>query len=213
MGDVPTAPRPKFIFGSSSAFRRAIFDEFCRPQLAAAFDIVVTSADIDEKAIRAPVPSDMVLAIARGKQAEILRRMEGGAEAAARQGVLCYTTDQIAIAPDGTVREKPEGLDEQRAFLRSYSGSFVDTVAACVLWKGGKEYVTIERTRTRFRAYDDAAIDAFLAKGSCQLACGGFAVGDMEPYVERIDGGRHAVEGLTPAVLLDLVATALADSA
>lgn len=166
--------KPLFVFGSQSFWRRKIFTEQCQPHLQPDLfsGFFFLAADIDEKAIRHADAEQMVTLIARAKQAELVRQL--GPDAMEARDPLIFTTDQVALK-DGAVFEKPVDEQECRAWLRSYSGTHVDTVAAYILLYRGVCIEHIDRTRTFFKTFDEADIDKFIAAddGACLKACGG----------------------------------------
>lgn len=199
---------PIFYFGSQSKFRREIFNQYLNKPLSSKYTVQFVSADIDEKAIRHDNPQEMVKMIARGKREEIIRKL-GGVAALKEQKAIIFTTDQVAVTKEGVVREKPENETEAREFLRSYSKSYISTFTGYVMFDcvSEKEFSLIEPTQTHFKEFDDDVITGWLKIGDCQLACGGFAVGNMMEHVDHIDGGKLAVEGLTPETFLKLLGT------
>jgi septum formation protein len=206
--------KPRLYFGSQSKFRRDIFNEHLLETLSKDFEIQFVSADIDEKQIRHENPTEMVKLIARGKREELIRQL-GGIDVLKSQNAIIFTTDQVAVTKEGVVREKPEDLVEAREFLRSYSNSFIATFTAYLMFSAitNEEIAFVEPTKTFFKEFDDSVIDGWLERGDCQKACGGFAVGHMMEHVDRIDGGKLAVEGLTPATFMTLLKQTVANVA
>lgn len=198
--------KPILYFGSQSKFRREIFNEHLMPHLAADFDVKFVSADIDEKQIRHEDPRQMVQHIARGKREELIRQL-GGLEKLREQRAIIFTTDQVAVTKEGVVREKPEDRNQAVEFLRSYSNSYIGTFTGCLMWSAitNEEIALVEPTKTFFKEYDDTVIDGWLARGDCQTACGGFAVGHMMEHVDHIEGGKLTVEGLNPESFMNLL--------
>jgi septum formation protein len=193
-------------FGSQSKFRREIFNEYLQEPLSSKYKVEFVSADIDEKAIRHDDPREMVKLIARGKREEIIKKL-GGLSVLKEQRAIIFTTDQVAVTKEGVVREKPEDEVQAREFLRSYSKSYISTFTAYLMFDcvSEKEFSLVEPTKTHFNEFDDEVITGWLARGDCQKACGGFAVGHMMEHVALIEGGKLAVEGLTPETFMKLL--------
>lgn len=91
---VAQTPQPQVILGTQSASRRTIIDELA---LKFDFQYSVITADIDEKAIRRPTPTELVLAIAHAKAKAITKKLKDS-DSLIRPGYL-VTCDQVRSLP------------------------------------------------------------------------------------------------------------------
>jgi predicted house-cleaning NTP pyrophosphatase (Maf/HAM1 superfamily) len=127
------------------------------------------------------------------------------------------TGDQVAVHR-GTIREKPESREENVAFLQSYRGNYVETVAGTVLvrvhpsYRGNKgteeegepqshflRSSTVNHTKTSFRAdLPDEVILRVVNRGDSMICCGGFVVEDVDlkEYISDVEPSLEAVTGL-----------------
>ena len=115
----------RIILGSSSSSRRQIMDELAAQR---GFTYDVATADIDEKAIRAPVPRDLVLLLAHAKANAIAAKLAAAGDGAAG---LLITCDQVVVH-EGRILEKPDDAAEAREFIAGYGRSPAVTVGAVV---------------------------------------------------------------------------------
>lgn len=178
-------------------WRRALFAKHF-PQYGNDF----MSADIDEKAIRAPSPEEMTVLIAKGKADALLPKLAG-------REVLLVCLDQVVVC-NGQVREKPENEEQARAFLESYrSGHGASCVNGMVVHNTATgRRVTAEDTATVFwKHFPDSVVDSLVRKGDILSSAGGFVVEDPElsTYVDRIEGDIDAIEGLPVRALGELL--------
>jgi septum formation protein len=88
--------QPRLILGSASKSRRAILDEMARRY---GFSYEVATADIDEKAIRCPQPSELVVTLAHAKARAIVAKLQAQQAQQAQQAPLSgllITCDQVS---------------------------------------------------------------------------------------------------------------------
>lgn len=121
------------------------------------------------------------------------------------------TGDQVAVY-DNIVREKPQSRDENVAFLQSYRGSSVATVAGTVLVNilRGKmnRQSKVNRTKTTFRSdLPDDVIHRVIDRGDSLQCCGGFVVDDVElrEFIDSVEPSFDAVTGLDMIAVSDLM--------
>jgi septum formation protein len=149
------ATNPRVVLGSSSSSRRAIFDELVAEFSGLSYTVV--TADIDEKALRDPLPERLVTALAHAKADAIVAKLTtaspdadaadadadaqqqqaatAAAETAAATTTTSYlvTCDQVVVH-EGRILEKPESADEARAMIRGYTRDApASTVGAVVV--------------------------------------------------------------------------------
>ena len=240
-----------FLVASSSKWRCGIVESWL-PSNPLVSELVVASIspDIDEKAIRHPLPETLCVSIGRAKLEAVLQALKGGRGSVQLADVeYIVAGDQLAVyrpqggpfeydahlgrlvvvdpQPDGTcrrcpltedspfeVREKPESAEECMAFLGSYSGRFVQTVASVVLHHvpTGRTIHTVDVNTVHFSHIPRETMDAIIFKdgkptGDCMSCCGGFVVEDpnLARSVMRIDGCMEGVQGMNPAKLNELL--------
>jgi septum formation protein len=112
------------------------------------------------------------------------------------------TGDQVAVY-ENCVREKPLTREENVAFLQSYRGSSVETVAGTVLvnvLRGNmRRQSKVNHTKTTFRPdLPDDVIERVIERGDSLQCCGGFVVDDIElrEFIESVVPSFEAVAGL-----------------
>ncbi|KEG12989.1 MAF-like septum formation protein [Trypanosoma grayi] len=197
------AERRTMVIGTSSAFRAKnlrrhfgdVFQEF-----------LLLPPDIDEKAYRASDPYTLTELIARAKVQAVLEKLKDTQPPVTHGVVVAF--DQVAVK-DGEIREKPVSVQENKAFLSSYSGSSVRTVAAYVVCAldTGKILVEHQDTETFFSPFGEDVVDAIIARGASMNAAGGFVVEDedLSRYVVRVVGTFDGVCGMDPDVMARLL--------
>jgi septum formation protein len=169
----------KIVLGSSSKWRRRVM-----MKLGVPFDVI--SPDIDEKAIRRPDPFDLTYEIAVAKADALLKEFDHPA--------LIITCDQVAVF-EGEVREKPEGPQQARDWLRSYRGKTVQTVTAVVVTDVATRIQTfgVDVASVAYDDIPDAAIESVIARGDVLNSCGAVILGG---HAKLVDGEKESVEGL-----------------
>lgn len=151
-------------------------------------DFTVVPSGIDEVAAAsglAPVPAAAAVALAKAR-----------AVRAREAGVLVLAADTIVVA-DGRVLGKPVDAADARAMLRSLRGRDHEVVtAACVAGARGEAVETVA-TQVTMRAYDDRAVDDYIASGAPLDKAGAYGIQD-EPFhpVESLRGCWCNVVGL-----------------
>lgn len=167
----------KIVLASGSPRRAKIL-----ARLGVAFDIVKTDAP------ETAYPDDPVRTVSDNARAK-------GAAARAALGpdappVLAADT---IVWRDGRIYGKPRDLDEAKAFLRELSGK-VHTVFTGVALDGD---VKVARSDVRFRALDDAAIDAYVAAVRPTDRAGAYDIDESgDRIVESWTGSYENIMGL-----------------
>jgi len=203
---------PRLVLGSSSAFRRALFEEHF-PLERSSF----RSPDIDENAIRHTDAQTLTRLIANAKADALVEQMLSEDPAA---DALLICMDQVVVC-DGCIREKPTSEAEARRFLASYqAGSKAECVNGCVVHdlKTGERRAANEIASVSFDSFPESTIDEAIAQGRIYNSSGAFAIDDplFAPFVTRLEGARDAVIGLplrTLRRLLDEVSSSSSSSA
>jgi len=183
----------KTIFGTSSVWRRAVFDKLGIPY-------VIMAADIDEKAIRCDNPSDLTLAIAKAKADKLLQQI--------KESAILLTFDQVTVC-NGKIYEKPESKMELRNFLLSYQHYPAETVSAVVVTSTvtGAQVSGVDMAKTFFKPIPEDVIEGLLSNADMYTSCGGFMVDypPLDPYIDKIEGTVDSVKGLPIELLLCLI--------
>ncbi|KAG8347611.1 MAF-like septum formation protein [Trypanosoma vivax] len=190
------------VIGTSSRFRI----ETLRCHFTSVFQkFVVLPPDIDEKAHSAPDPFEMTERIARAKIHAVLEKLKcSHPTALSSPGTVVVTSDQVVVK-DSEVREKPVSVEENRAFLSSYSNSSVRTVAAYAvcLASTGKVLVGHDETETFFGEFGSDVVERVINRGVSAHCAGGLVVEDEElsQFVLRVVGTLDGVRGMACQVV------------
>lgn len=210
------------------SIRRDVPEDLCLAIAEAKMDKILSllsPASIDEDAGAAPSSSQQQLLL-KPLQELFSRAVELSSSTAhhvgethphhdAAEGQLeelwILTGDQVAVY-DNIVREKPQSRDENVAFLQSYRGSSVATVAGTVLVNvlRGKmnRQSKVNRTKTTFRSdLPDDVIHRVIDRGDSLQCCGGFVVDDVElrEFIDSVEPSFDAVTGLDMIAVSDLM--------
>lgn len=196
----------RLVLGSKSSSRQAILRELGVP-----FDCL--PADIDEKAIRAAQPAELVEAIARAKADTLRARLAAspGLLPASAKATLLITSDQVVLH-NGVVLEKPENKAEARAFIAGYSSGVCSTLGFIVVTNlaSGAVRASLDSAHVHFSAIPADVVDRLVADGACMHCAGGLQVEHplIVPYVARIDGAIDSVQGLGKELITRLLCEA-----
>ena len=211
------------ILGSSSSSRRKVFEASF--PVALFTRILQIAPDIDEKATRNLDPVVLTKEITQRKDVAVFEKYFSTWESSPKpQTVLVITSDQVSVYRGGEspeIREKPESIEENRAFLRSYSKSSIETCGAmCVhrvdIRTDGKitmhRWVTATDVNTvYFNEISEEVISNVISRGDSMHCSGGFVVEDedLSRCVDRVDGSIEGVMGLNAKALHELLMDAL----
>jgi septum formation protein len=186
------------ILGSQSQGRRELLS-------ALGYEFAVMPANIDERAIRADDPGALTLALAHAKADALLPQIH--------EPALLITSDQVVVW-QGTIREKPQNVEEARAFLRDYAEGPAETVTAVVVThtSRGVRRQGVDRATVWFRRIPEDVIAQVIARGEVFAHAGGFSITDplLSAYIERVDGTAESVIGLPTALTRQLLLAAMA---
>eukprot|EP00930_Biecheleria_cincta_P007299 TRINITY_DN108505_c0_g1_i1.p1 TRINITY_DN108505_c0_g1~~TRINITY_DN108505_c0_g1_i1.p1 ORF type:complete len:499 (-),score=104.43 TRINITY_DN108505_c0_g1_i1:62-1558(-) len=211
MEELPGAKRARsmaslpVVLGTSSKWRRGLFQQHF-PQYGSEF----MSADIDEKAIRAERPEEMVVNIATAKAEALLPRLQG-------REVLLVCMDQV-VSCDGVIREKPATAAEARTFLESYrQGKGASCINGMVVHNTatGKRVTAVDVSSLFWKPFPDEVVEQLIKKGDIFTCAGGFTVEapELRPYLDRTDGSLDSIQGLPLKPLRGLLRRAVAPAA
>jgi septum formation protein len=180
-------PTPRFILASASPQRKTLLEG-----LGIAFNIIPSSIEEDDHPEADPV-----------KRSQDLARLKAQDIAAKHAKSIVIGCDTLVVAPDGTLLEKPESMEEVRSMLQLQSGgtSIVHS-ALCVIDKDGKLHEGLSSSSVRFKKLSDADIDWWISTKLWQGRSGAFQIDGMgQLMIERIEGDWTGVVGL-PVFLL-----------
>lgn len=172
------------ILGSQSYCRKEVFEQH-------GMKFTVTTADIDEKAIRFDDPTELTLTLAKAKAAAILSKIT--------EPVLLVTSDQV-VTYQNVIREKPETDDEAREFLRSYAQNPAETVTSVAVTNTatGKQVTGTDIATIYFKPIPEEVIEEYIATKDPFSQAGAFNHNHplLAPYVGKIDGEGESISGL-----------------
>lgn len=220
LDDVPTVDWTGIelvTLGSQSWSRKTLLQMLKPPQLR------IEVPGIDESAVTADTPQELVRQLGRRKAQAILARADVSSattmatatteveEGGGRRLVIC---GDAVVTHKGQILGKPRDRAEAERWLRSYGeGRPVTTVSS----------VTVVDMRTRacwddiaegevyFRAMPDDVVDAVVRDGALQSAGGlRFEHEAVQPYVECLVGHSSAVMGFSQPLVCELIARAVA---
>lgn len=192
-----SADPSRLVLASGSATRRGLLE-------AAGLTFEVVPADVDEAALRdrlfaesASVSHESVAhALADAKAAEVSAR---------RPDALVIGADQV-LSFEGALFEKPKSTDEARAQLQRLRGKPHALHAATALARSGQvEWRNLDTARLTFRAFSDAALDAYLAHAGTAVltSVGAYQIeGPAIQLFERVEGSHSTILGLPLLPLL-----------
>jgi septum formation protein len=148
---------------------------------------------VDEQPLPGEAPRDLVRRLARCK-AEVAAGLLGAAPA---PGVILAADTTVVI--DGRVLGKPADDDDARAMLRSLRGRTHEVLTGVHLVRTDDRRTAggVEFSRVRFREFDDAVLDAYVASGAPRDKAGAYGLqGRGALLVERVEGSWSNVVGL-----------------
>lgn len=186
---------PKIILGSASKWRRQILEK-------AGYEFGVMEPNIDERKIRHSDPKKLALALAYAKADALIPQI--------KEPALLITVDQVVLC-NGHIYEKPNSAQEAREFMHSYSQHPAQTITAVVVTntKNSKQVSGVDIVNITFKPIPKSVIEELIAKGEIFSCAGGFQIedenGNLNPYIENIDGAVDSVKGLPIKLMEDLI--------
>jgi len=181
------------LLASASPARRRLLEQAGIPHR-------VEVSGVDEEAISADDPEQLVQQLARAKARAVARRLQG--PDLPRQGVL--GCDSVLVF-EGEIFGKPRDAAEAIARWQRLAGRWglLHTGHALVgAAEGAQERLEVVSTRVVFAAIDTDEIERYVASGEPLQCAGGFALeGRGGLLVERIEGCVSNVIGLSLPLL------------
>ncbi len=200
-------PAP-LLLGSASFTRRLILSEMNVPYAKLV-------RPIDERGIgnRGGDPGELVMTLAHAKMDRLVEEILGGncadelpipAEDDGGRAWVVLTADQV-VTHGGRVLEKPDSVEEARAFVAGYAdGGPVSTHGACVLahLPSGLRASGVDTASVRFgrTVAGSDLVDRLLREGAPILGCAGGLMIEhplVREHVVRIDGTEDSIMGLS----------------
>jgi septum formation protein len=166
-------------------------------------EIDVRPAGIPEEHVPGESPEAHVRRLAEAKARHVAER--AGERPAA--GIV-LAADTVVVL-DGRILGKPRDEDDARRMLLDLSGRDHRVLSGvCVLRTDGRgEASSVTETRVRFRAYDAAVVDWYVATGEPMDKAGAYGIqGRGALLSESIDGSWSNVVGLPLESLPELLA-------
>lgn len=165
---------------------------------------MVVVSGVDEDALAAPSPIDLVLLLAQAKSRAVA-------------AVLTEPGDRVVIGCDsvlefaGEIHGKPESAEQARDRWRLIRGrtGYLHTGHHLIVSVGGTvtETGAVATTEVRFAEMGDDEIEAYLATGEPEHVAGAFTIdGIGGAYVESIGGDPHNVVGISLPLLRRMLA-------
>jgi len=154
---------------------------------------LVRPVRIEERLAGGETPREMVLRLAEAKG----RAAAGLLGGAGRRAVILAADTAVVLGQ--RVLGKPGSPAEARAMLRLLRGRTHEVLTGVFLLRAddGRSVRCVESSRVRFRDYDDATIDGYVAGGEPLDKAGSYAIqGGGEQLAETVEGSRANVIGL-----------------
>ncbi len=188
--------RPRLVLASASPARLRLLRD-------ARFDPEVAVSGVDEEAVTAPTPEQLVERLARAKAEVVAARCGDRGGTAPWLVIGCDSVFEL----DGHAESKPATLDEARARLQAARGRSGRLLTGhCLLAHDGRRAEAVAATTVHFGDYTDAELDAYLATGEALEVAGGFTLdGRSAPFVDGVTGDPSNVIGLSLPTLRRLL--------
>ncbi len=136
---------------------------------------------LDEKSIRNPDPAELTRLLAAAKAASVRDQHPES---------IIIGSDAV-IGLDGTILEKPQSADEQRAMLYAQRGKSGQVFSSVCIVNAQTETSTIRTKVTTYKMprLTDEQIESYVASGQGLDKAGGFGLQDENGlFIEHLDG-------------------------
>jgi len=157
----------------------------------------VRVADVDETVLAREDPGAHVRRLARAKAERVL---------AVAPYALVLAGDTVVVR-DGTVLGKPRDAQDAVAMLTSLAGRTHDVVSGIAVASAGTGVLDdLTRTEVRFRPFDRATAERYVATGEPMDKAGAYGIQGLgAALVEEVRGDYYSVVGLPVPALLRLL--------
>lgn len=210
------ATQPRIILGSSSTSRRAIMDDLMNPFN---YKYETQTADIDEKAIRDPVPENLVMQLGHAKAAAIISKMRSSTASQPAAGDANQSTGEVVsgflltcdqvVVHEGCILEKPTSPEEARTFISGYARAPASTVGSvvCTNLATGTTCQQLDLATIHMNPVPDDSIEALIKEGDIFWCAGGLMIEHplVEPLITKIEGTEDSVRGLSKLLVVQLL--------
>ena len=156
----------------------------------AGFAFEAVPADIDERAVSAPTPGELVLELAREKASAVERRRAG-------EGEVVIGSDTVVVL-DCRILGKPADAADAARMLRDLSGRSHEVLTGvCAIRDGEELFSFTERAEVEFWDLTERQIEAYVATGEPLDKAGAYGIqGRGRMLVKGIRGDFYNVMGL-----------------
>ena len=195
---------PRLILASASPRRRQLLEE-----AGYAFD--TEPPDADEEALgRGVEPAKLPVVLASHKAGVVAERHRG-------EAAVVLAADTVVYSSLGEPLGKPLDADDARRMLRLLSGSLhaVVTAFTCTRCDDGAGVAGRVRSDVLMRPLSEDEIEAYVASEAWRGKAGGYgiqdepgqALGQGDPFIERISGELTNIVGLPMPQVIDALRT------
>jgi septum formation protein len=151
-------------------------------------DFITKTPNVDEEAISAPTPAQLVEALSRAK-AQAIARDQG-------KDAIVIGADTVVVL-DGEVLGKPRDKAHAAAMLTALSGRSHRVYTGVTVCQGDKVLSQAEETAVTFRPLTQEEIGAYIATGEPMDKAGAYGIQGLGALlVEGIQGDYSNVVGL-----------------
>ena len=189
-GKGKTLSQLRIILGSKSVARAGLIDR----TLGLKYEIIRSSFEEDLDKSKFNTVEDYCMATCQGK-IDDLRAKVGKYD-------ILITCDTVCVDDQNNIVEKPDNLEEQKEFMRRFSGTYHSVVSALIvsIWKDGKEIIErhTERTKVWFGDLPQSVIENYgLENPGTLKSSGGYQVQEFGfSMIEKIEGCYGNIVGL-----------------
>ena len=189
---MPVPSRPLVLASASPARLRLLRDAGFAPE--------VVVSGVDEDAVTAPTPDDLVRELAERKAAAVAATLSGDE--------LVVGCDSMLVLGDEVLGKPVDAADAVARWQRMRGREGVLATGHCVVdVAAGRTESAVARTAVRFGYPSDAEVEAYVATGEPLRVAGAFTLdGRSAPFVDGIDGDPGTVIGLSLPLLRTLLA-------
>ena len=191
----------RLILASTSPTRMAMLE-------AAGVPFEARPPRVDEQALKEGLrqqgvaPRGLADALAEAKAVALSRR---------EPEALVLGCDQVAVAEDGTLLDKPGSRDGLRAQLEQLRGATHKQLSAAVIAERGQPvWRHVDEARLTMRSFSEDFLDSYVdAEGEASAGCvGGYRIEAVGVQLfSRIEGSHFTILGMPLLPLLDYLRT------